>query len=169
MALSEILLPDFDEEMAATRTTLERVPDGKFDWKPHVKSMAMGQLAQHLATIPHWGSMIIKQESLDVAPGGVPLPQLAQVKTTAEILEMFDKNVGETRAGIARASDEELRKTWSLLVNGKTVVSMPRIACLRGFVMYHNVHHRAQLGVYLRLNDVPVPAIYGPSADENRF
>jgi uncharacterized damage-inducible protein DinB len=169
MPLSDILLPDFDQEMAATRKTLERVPDGKFDWKPHVKSMAMGRLAQHLATIPHWGFMTITQDSLDLAPGGVPVPQPAQVGTTAEILAMFDKNVAGTRASIAGVSDDDLRKTWSLLMNGKVLLSMPRIACLRAFVMYHNVHHRAQLGVYLRLNDVPVPSIYGPSADEGQF
>jgi uncharacterized damage-inducible protein DinB len=169
MALSDILLPDFDEEMAATRKTLERVPDGKFDWKPHVKSMAMGRLAQHLATLPQWGHMTIAQDSLDLAPGGVPVPQPAQVKTTAEILDMFDKNVAAGRAAIAGASDEDLRKIWSLLMNGNTILSMPRIACLRSFVMYHNVHHRAQLGVYLRLNDIPVPSIYGPSADEGQF
>ena len=163
------MLPEFDHEMANTRKTLERVPEAKFDWKPHPKSMAMGRLAQHLATLPQWGLMTINQDSLDLAPGGVPVPQPAQVTTTAELLEMFDKNVAASRAAMAGVSDEDMMKTWSLLMNGNVILSMPRIACLRGFVMNHAIHHRAQLGVYLRLNDVPVPSLYGPSADEGQF
>ncbi len=166
MALSESLLPEFDHEMANTRKTLERVPDDKFDWQPHEKSTKMGGLATHLANIPTWVNHTINQDSLDLAPEGQPPLRAALLNSTAEALETFDKNVAAARAAIAGASDEKLFQPWSLLSGGNTVLTMPRIAVLRSFVMNHSIHHRAQLGVYLRLNDVAVPSIYGPSADE---
>jgi len=166
MSLSAALLPEFDREMASTRNTLERVPDGKFSWKPHEKSGTMGWLAGHLASIPSWTTITIKQDSLDLAPGGKPSEPPPIPATTKELLESFDKFVVEGRAALAGASDEQLFKFWSLLNNGNTILSMPRIDCLRTWVMNHIIHHRAQLGVYLRLNNIPVPAIYGPSADE---
>lgn len=169
MALSDALLPEFDNEMANTRKTLERVPEEKFDWKPHEKSTAMGGLATHLSNLPTWTNYAIGEDSLDLAPGGKPLPQTANVKSQTELLEIFDNNVAKARAAIAAASDEELFKPWTLLRNGKQILTMPKIAVLRGFVMNHSIHHRAQLGVYLRLNDIPVPSIYGPSADESGF
>ena len=167
MGLSESLLPEFDNEMANTRKTLERVPDDKFDWKPHEKSFAMGALAGHLANLPSWGSLTIGSDSFDMSPGGEPL-KAAALNSGKDVLAMFDENVAKTRA-IAGASDQDLFKPWTLLSNGHTILTMPKVAVLRNFVMNHMIHHRAQLGVYLRLNDIPVPAIYGPSADENPF
>jgi uncharacterized damage-inducible protein DinB len=166
MSLSEALLPEFDQEMSNTRKTLERVPESKFSWKPHEKSGTMGWLAGHLASIPSWTTITINQDSLDLAPEGKPTQPPPVPSSTKQLLEMFDKNVAEGRAALAGASDAHLFKFWSLLNNGNTILTMPRIDCLRTWVMNHNIHHRAQLGVYLRLNNVPVPAIYGPSADE---
>lgn len=166
MGLSEALVPEFDHEMANTRKTLERIPQETLDWKPHKKSMAMGDLAAHLAQIPGWAVEAINTDSLDVAPPGAPPQQMPRPKSWKEVLETFDKNVAAARAAIGGASDAHLLEPWSLLAGGKTVFTMPRIAVLRSFIMSHSIHHRAQLGVYLRLNDVPVPAIYGPSADE---
>lgn len=169
MPISDALLPEFDLEMANTRKTLERVPAEKFDWKPHSKSMTMGSLATHLSNLPTWTNYTIAQDSLDLAPGGVPLPGATPVASTEELLETFDKNVATARAAIAGASDEDLFKTWALQRAGNTLMTLPKVAVLRGFVLNHNIHHRAQLGVYLRLNDIPVPSIYGPSADESPF
>ena len=167
MAANEALLAEFDQEMAGARKTLERVPGDKFEWRPHEKSGTMGWLAGHLANIPTWASMTIGQDELDLAPGGESQPPPQAPANVEELLANFDKNVTEARAAIAGASDEELMKTWSLLQNGKTMLTMPKAVVLRSFVMNHLIHHRAQLGVYLRLNDLPVPSIYGPSADEN--
>ena len=169
MGLSKALLPEFDYEMANTRKTLERIPEDRLDWKPHEKSMSLGHLATHLATLPSWAVHTISRSSLDLAPGGVPAASPVQVKSQSDALERFDKNVAEARASIAGAEDAQLLEPWSLLNNGKPIITLPRIAVLRSFVMNHNIHHRAQLGVYLRLNDVPVPSIYGPSADEGAF
>ena len=166
MGLSDALLPEFDQEMKNTRKTLERVPEDKFGWKPHEKSWAMGGLATHIANLPSWIVLAINQDSLDLAPGGVPTPPLQAVKSRQELLAVFDKNIAAARAAIAGASDAHMMKPWSLLRNGQSLMTVPKIAVLRSFVMNHGIHHRAQLGVYLRLNDVPVPAIYGPSADE---
>ncbi len=162
MPLNQALLPEFDHEMANTRKSLERVPDGKSDWKPHPKSMTLGGLATHLATINHWAEAIVGQDSFDVT-NAPPTPVL---QSKAELLGAFDKNVATARKAIAGATDEQLMKPWSLISGGKAVFTLPRIGVLRSFVMNHVIHHRAQLGVYLRMNDVPVPSIYGPSADE---
>ncbi|MGA8152209.1 MAG: DinB family protein [Terriglobales bacterium] len=169
MSISESLLPEFDQEMANTRKTLERVPDEKFSWKPHEKSGSLGWLAGHLATIPDWGVITLKHDSFDIAPAGKQFEPPPTPKSRKELLEVFDKGVAEARAALAAASDSELARPWSFLNNGVTVFSMPRIACLRAWVMNHSIHHRAQLGVYLRLNNLPVPAIYGPSADEGKM
>ena len=169
MGLSESLLPEFDHEMATTRKTLERVPYDRFDWKPHEKSMAMGGLATHLSNIPTWAVYTIDQESLDLAPEGKPLPHAELAKSQADLLATFDANTVKARAAIAGASDQTLFAPWTLMSNGNTILTMPKIAVLRSFVMNHLIHHRAQLGVYLRLNDLPVPSIYGPSADEAGF
>ena len=165
MGVSESILPEFDHEMANTRKTLERVPDEKFDWKPHEKSMAMGGLATHLSNLPTWAGTAINMDEFDMAPGGIPI-KVPACTSQKEVLENFDKNVAAARAVIAGASDEHLFKPWTLLAGGNKVLSLPRVAVLRSFVMNHLIHHRAQLGVYLRLNDIPVPSIYGPSADE---
>ena len=169
MALADALLPEFDQEMAGTRKTLERVPDDKLEWQPHPKSTTLGGLATHLGNLPTWAIYTLTQDSLDLAPEGKPAPRLEPAKSRDELLKTFDENISKARAAIAAASDQELFKPWSLLHSGKTLLTLPKIAVLRGFVMNHNIHHRAQLGVYLRLNDIPVPSIYGPSADENPF
>ena len=169
MKISETLLPEFDREMANTRKTLERVPDDKLDWTPHEKSMTMRSLSSHLSNLAGWPVYVIERDSLDLAPVGEEPLRTQPVNSAQEAVEMFDKNVAAARAAIAGVSDEDLLKPWSLLAGEKNLFTMPRIAMLRGMVMNHIIHHRAQLGVYLRLNDVPVPSIYGPSADENTF
>jgi len=169
MKIAEILLPEFDQEMINTRKTLDRVPDDKLAWKPHPKSFAMGALATHIANMIGWLPDTIAKDSFDVAPPGAPPYKEEPAASQKELLEKFDKNVVAARAAIAGSSDENFMKSWSLLAGGKTLFTMPRIACVRGFVMNHTIHHRAQLGVYLRLNDIPVPSIYGPSADEGQM
>ncbi len=167
MAIKEALLPEFDQEMASTRKTLERVPEDKLGWKPHEKSGTLGWLAGHVATLPGWATMTIRQDELDLAPGGQsPAPPQAP-KTTKELLAVFDKSVADARAAISGTSDAEFMKPWTLLKGGQKLMTLPKAAVMRSFVMNHLIHHRAQLGVYLRLNNVAVPSIYGPSADEN--
>ena len=163
--ISQALLPEFDQEMANTRKLLERVPGDKFNYKPHEKSMPLGRLASHVAELPNWATHTITTEQLDLKPGQEPyLAASAQ-----DLLASFDKNITEARHAIAGASDEDLGKTWTLKFNGSTVFSMPRAAVLRGAVINHLIHHRAQLGVYLRLNNIEIPGMYGPSADEMQF
>ena len=162
MALVDALLPEFDHEMTTTRKLLERLPEAKFDWKPHARSMSLGDLATHVATIPHWGEMTLSQPEVDLVGGG----RQAAAKTRAEVLEKFDQHVSATRAALAGRSDSELMAPWSLKSNGHTMFTMPKAVVWRSFVMNHVIHHRAQLSVYLRMHDVPVPAMYGPSADE---
>ena len=166
MPLNQALLPEFDQEMANTRKSLERTPDGKFDWKPHPKSPALGWLANHVANIPGWAVITVERDSIDISKSD---PSIVMGKTKAEVLDLFEKNVKEARAAIASATDEQLTQPWTLLAGEKKIFTLPKIAVLRSFVMNHLIHHRAQFGVYLRLNDVPVPAIYGPSADEGGF
>ena len=166
MKISELMLPEFDHEMANTRKTLERVPDSKFDWRPHDKSFTLQQLASHLANVPAWTPMTLDQDSIDVAPADGSSFTTPQATSTADLLKKFDENVKAARASLAAATDESLQKPWSLLAGGKVQFTMPRGAVLRSFILNHNVHHRAQLTVYLRLNDIPVPALYGQSADE---
>jgi uncharacterized damage-inducible protein DinB len=165
MTLSEMLLPEFDQEMAATRKTIERVPEDKLDWQPHAKSMPMRGLITHLSNVPTWVGHTLNKDTLDLAPQGVPV-RAAPVGSTREAVEQFDRNVAEARAFLAQADDAAFGGSWSLQQNGQTLFTMPKLAVLRTFVMNHIIHHRAQLGVYLRLNDVPVPSVYGPSADE---
>ena len=166
MAISESLLPEFDQEMAGVRKTLERVPEDKFDWKPHPKSLSMSVLAGHIANLPSWGTLTVNQGELDTTPGGKPMPGPSPPAGTAELVATFDRTCAEARAAIAGASDAELMKPWTLLSNGTKLFSLPKVAVLRSFVLNHLIHHRAQLGVYLRINDVAVPSLYGPSADE---
>jgi uncharacterized damage-inducible protein DinB len=166
MRISDALLPEYDQEMANTRKVLERCPEEKYGWKPHAKSWDMATLASHIANMPGWGVETLTKDSFDLAPPGAPSYKEEPVKSRKELLEMFDKNVAATRAALAGAADDHFMKPWSLLNGGQPIFTMPRITIFRSFVMNHGIHHRAQLGVYLRLNDVPVPAIYGPSADE---
>ena len=168
MPISAALLPEFDHEMANTRRTLERVPDSAFDWTPHEKSYSMQDLVSHLANLPSWTAVTIEQDSIDMAPAdGSEPPKTEAVASTAQALETFDTNVAAARAVIEGASDEKLMETWSLLNGGEVMFAMPKVAVLRSFIMNHMIHHRGQLTVYLRLNDAPLPALYGPSADES--
>jgi uncharacterized damage-inducible protein DinB len=162
MTISEMLLPEFDAEMAGTRKVLERVPEAKFGWKLHEKSFPLGRLASHVAEMPGWAATTINRDGLEVTPGEAPF----NAATSAELLSAFDKNVADARAAIAGANDEHLAKVWALKYGGQVLFSQPRAAVLRGMVMNHMIHHRAQLTMYLRGLDVPVPGLYGPSADE---
>jgi len=162
MAIKDTLLAEYDHEVATTRRLLDRIPDTQLGWKPHEKSMSLAGIATHLANIPNWGVMILDGPSFDLA--GAP-PNLAERGSREEILSAFDESTRETRARMHK-SDEEYLAQWKLTRGGQEMFTMPRSAAFRTFVLYHLVHHRGQLSVYLRLNDVPVPAIYGPSADE---
>jgi uncharacterized damage-inducible protein DinB len=165
MALVDALLPEFDHEMATTRTVLERVPGDRFDWKPHAKSFSIGALATHVATLPTWAVETLERSEIDV--GGQPPPTALPSKN--EVLAAFDKNVAAVRAALTGKTDAELMAIWSLKRSGRTLFSMPKATVLRSFVLNHLIHHRGQLTVYLRLLDVPVPSVYGPSADEPAF
>ncbi len=169
MQLSDVLVEEFDPEIRATRRTLQRVPEDRLAWSPHPKSATMGWLAAHLANVPSWAVITIQRDSLDLAPGGEQMDSAPQPETTAELVATFDRNAEEARAAVRGAGNEVLSGSWRLFRNGQLLMTMPRLAVLRSFVFSHLIHHRAQLGVYLRLNDIPVPAIYGPSADENPF
>lgn len=170
MGVSAELLPEFDREMGSTRRTLERIPEDKLTWKPHEKSMVLGRLAGHIAELVGMGARVVKEDSLDFA--NRPAGELARKPTVAEsqkhVLELFDKYVAETRAAIANASDEHWTKNWKLSAGERTFYDGTRMGAMRTMMMNHIIHHRAQLGVYLRLNGVAVPSVYGPSADEGR-
>jgi uncharacterized damage-inducible protein DinB len=164
MTIAEALLPEFDREMAVTRKLLERVPDDQFDWQPHAKSMTLGRLAGHLAELAQWVAATITQSSLDIStprPEGYTAPA-----TRAAILELFDAQAAAARRAMVGRSDAELQAPWSLRRGAETVFTMPRATVLRMMVFNHIIHHRGQLSVYLRMHDVPLPSIYGPSADE---
>ena len=166
MTIGQSLLPEYDMEMANTRKVLERVPDDKWDWKIHEKSNTIGWVANHLADIPAWVEATIDHDSFDVEPtAGEPYQQPTEA-TTEAILTLFDDNVARGRAALESVDDETILGPWSLLQCGETLMTMPRIACLRTWVLNHTIHHRAHLCVYLRVNDVPVPGMYGPSADD---
>jgi uncharacterized damage-inducible protein DinB len=152
-----------------TKSVLERCPEAKFNFKPHAKSWELIQLATHLANLPTWAALTLKQDQLDILPPGGPPYKEEAAKTATELVDKFTKNTADARAAIASTSDEEFMKSWTLLKTGKPLFSMPKAVCLRSFVMNHGIFHRGQLAVYLRLIDVPVPAIYGPSADEGSF
>jgi uncharacterized damage-inducible protein DinB len=165
MPFSENLLPEFDEEMKNTRKILECVPDGKFDYRPHPKSMTLGRLSTHVAEVPSWATFTLDSDVFDLPPDFKP-----RIATSrAELLSIFDKSVAEARQRIAAASDQDWQKIWTFKVAGKTVMSVPKSVVMRSSIMNHLVHHRAQLGVFLRLNEVAIPGMYGPSADEQQF
>jgi uncharacterized damage-inducible protein DinB len=165
MSIAQMILPEFDQEMANTRKMLERVPDGKFEYKPHEKSMTLGRLAAHVAEVPSYATGTLRVERMDFTGEEKPFAPV----TRQELLDAFDKYVTEARAMLAAASDEELAKIWTLTFKGQHIFSMPRAAVLRTMVMSHLIHHRAQLGVYLRLCNVEIPGMYGPSADEMKM
>ena len=162
MPIADSLLPEFDHEMTVTRKMLERVPDAHLAWKPLQKSMSLGQLAQHVATIPRWGDVTMSRTEFDLGSEPPPAPMASR----AEMLSAFDRHVAAARAALLGKGDGEMTAPWTLKRSGTTIFSMPRTAVWRSFVMSHLIHHRAQLGVYLRMHDVPLPSVYGPSADE---
>ena len=157
-----MLLPEFDHEFAQTRIALERIPEDKFAWKPHDKSYSLHELSAHLAEICHWMAPTLDLEVLDLDAGW----ERTVPDSVAGILEYFDKGVAEARAKLEGASADTMQEMWSMKYDGEIALSMPKGAVVRSFILNHNVHHRAQLGVYLRMLGVPVPGHYGPSADE---
>lgn len=164
--ISQALLPEFDHEMANTRRVLARVPEGRGDFAPHAKSMTLARLAGHVAELPSWGVMTLAQDELDLNPPGGSVFVAFRFETRAAALAKFDTDMKQLRQLLAATSDADMMKTWTLKSGGHSIMSMPRAAVFRGFVMNHLIHHRAQLGVYLRMNEVAVPGLYGPSADE---
>ena len=165
MAIKDGLLPEFDHEMDNTRKALERVPEDKFGWKPHEKSGTMGWLADHIAEMVGWMSPTIGQDSLDMAGYQPPPPPT----TRQQILDKFDSNRTEARRALEGVSDAQMMQNWKLTRGNQVFFDMPRVAVIRGMIMNHIIHHRGQLTVYLRLNNVPIPGLYGPSADEQTF
>lgn len=166
MTLIEALLAEFDHEIPLTRTALVRTPANRATWRPHPKSMTFGELAIHLAEAPDWMATTLNTAQFDFAPPGAPPYQPTPFTTTEAMLALFDKNAAAARAALAAAKDDQLSVPWSLLAGGKVLFTMPRLTVLRDFGFSHIIHHRAQFGLYLRLNDLPVPSIYGPTADE---
>jgi uncharacterized damage-inducible protein DinB len=164
MSIAESLLPEYDHELATTRRVLERVPEAEFGWKPH-KSMTLGALAGHVANIPFWLTMTMAAPSYDLQSGDKEAT-LAPPSTRDALLKEFDERVKTARASLARASDAEMLAPWTLKSGDHEIFTIPRAAAVRSFVMNHMIHHRGQLSVYLRLRNVPVPSIYGPTADE---
>lgn len=162
MAFTDALLPEFDREMGTTRKLLERLPDDRLGWKPHEKSMTLGRLATHVAEIPQWGQRLLSSDELNITGNYTP----HQETSREAILAIFDKETGEMRRMLAGTTDGELMAPWTLKKDGKALFTTPKVATIRSMVYNHLIHHRGQLSVYLRLNDVPVPAMYGPSADE---
>jgi uncharacterized damage-inducible protein DinB len=167
MSIAQSILPEFDHETANTRKVLERVPEAYVAWKPHAKSYSLGDLALHLANLPVWAGITLKQSEFDVdPPGGGPGRPTRVWESGTALLKTFDENVAAARGAIAETSDEEMMRPWTLKKAGKAQFTQPKIVVLRSFVMNHSIHHRGQLTVYLRLKDVPLPFIYGPTADE---
>ena len=165
MSIAEHMLPEFDHEMASTRALLERVPETQPAWKPHAKSMSLGDLAVHVASIPAYCTFTVRETELDLnPPDGTPLPKPGFGGAQA-LLNLFDDNVRDARAALSAASDGDLMELWTLKNAGQVIFCMPRVAVYRTMVMNHLIHHRGQLTVYLRLLDVPLPSTYGPSAD----
>jgi len=173
--LTELLIADIDREVPITKRALEAVPDGKNDWKPHPKSMALGRLAALVSMMPSWLTMMIQMDEFDVAPPPPPAgspPQQSQFsmqpKSAKELGEAVAKGFADARKALEGTTDDHLLKPWRLKAGGNVVLEGTRLSMMRDALM-HLSHHRGQLTVYLRLNDVPVPAIYGPTADDQRF
>ena len=165
MSLVDALLPEFDHEMATTRRVLDRVPEGELGWKPHEKSMSLGELSGHLATIPMWSTAVTDSASLDLdALGDTAKPKSPASREA--LLKNFDRLVAQARAGLAKSTDAEMLGPWTLKKGVQELFTIPRISAIRTWVMNHSIHHRGQLTVYLRELNIPLPAIYGPTADE---
>jgi uncharacterized damage-inducible protein DinB len=169
MKMTDLFLAELEREAVVTRRTLERVPEGKDDWKPHEKSMPLGYLASMVATMITWTGLIITQDELDLAPVGGKGVKPPDISTHAELLAAFDDSVAKAREALTSTTDEHLMTPWRFLAGGKVVSEQPRHVMLRDAVFNHLAHHRGQLTVYLRLLGAHVPSIYGPSADDNRF
>ena len=165
MPLSTLLLPEFDAEIATTRKVIERVPDDRIEWKPHEKSFPMGHLAQLVAMIPGWTTHVLTKTEFDIAPREGPTA-VYRFYPVEQLLMMFDKNVAEARPLIEKVTDDQLQVPWTLRAAGREVSTSPRYMVYRTMMLNHLVHHRAQLGVYLRLTEQKVPQMYGPTADE---
>ena len=163
---SEILLPEFDAEKASTRKLLEAVPEEKFDWRPHAKSFPMRQLAGHVAELLSWTSDVLRRERFDVTSKNPPENASFAPSSVKQLLERFEEWSTRARADLAAATDEAMQQEWVMTWDGYEIVRLPRYHAIRKWSLNHLIHHRAQLGVYLRLNDVKVPGVYGPSADE---
>uniref|UniRef100_A0A7V5CUJ1 Damage-inducible protein DinB n=1 Tax=Acidobacterium capsulatum TaxID=33075 RepID=A0A7V5CUJ1_9BACT len=167
MSLAASFLPEFDHEFANTRRMLELVPNDHLSWKPHEKSMDLGRLAWHVADFPSWCNDLMSKPGLSMtAEDGAEYAEERTGKKREDVLARFDKDLPEAREALAATSDEEMARNWKMEWMGQTVIDMPRIAVYRSMVMNHMMHHRAQLGVYLRLLNIPIPGLYGPSADE---
>lgn len=166
MTIAESMLPEFDREMESTRKMLDRLPDASFDFVPHPKSYPLGRLAGHLVGILDWMVTVLEEGEFDIDPPEGEPSEPPEPATRQEALELFDESVARARRALVGTSDEEMFAAWRLESGGRTLVEMPRVAALRSTILNHMIHHRGQLGVYLRLLDVPLPAIYGPSADE---
>ena len=167
MSIGQSMLGEFDSEMQNTRKALERIPDDKRDWKPHDKSGTLGWLASHVGTVPEWITMTLNTRELDYAPVDGPSYQPPKITNRKELLSAFDKASAEARTALSGVSDKDILLDWKLLAGGKEIFTMSRLACLRGMCLNHLYHHRGQLTVYLRLLNIPVPGLYGPSADES--
>ena len=165
MRLSDLLLPEYDSEISITRRVLERVPDDRAEWKPHDKAFMMAHLAQLVAMMPDWVVKVLQETELDIAPKDRKGSGYS-VQPIAALLELFDRNAKAGRAALVRVTDEEFQVPWTLKAGGNTVSTQPRYTVLRQTVLNHLVHHRAQLGLYLRLTGQKVPSMYGPTADE---
>ncbi len=163
MPMVDALLPELDHEMSVTRKMLARVPLTNGDWKPHEKSRTMRQLASHIANIPRLATNVLTASSLDI---GVGYARKGDCQTTEELVARFDEHVADVRKELVGKTDAELLTTWKLEREGKEMFSMPKASAIRNFFFGHLIHHRGQLSVYLRLNNIPVPSCYGPSADE---
>ena len=169
MKLTDLLISDLDREVPPTERALQAVPDGRDDWKPHDKSMPLGRLAGLVATMPAWLTMMVEKDEFDIAPPSGATSQFSQQpKTRAERVKAMQDGFAGAKKALQGTTDDHLLKPWRLKAGGNVVVEAPRHVMLRDVLM-HMSHHRGQLTVYLRLNNVPVPAIYGPSADDQRF
>lgn len=169
MPISDSLLPELERELATTRTCIERVPDAQLAFKPHAKSYSAHDLVAHLAEIPMWGVVTFDRDEFDMQPLGGPAYERPALNSVAGALARFDELSAAMKAALSATSDEAMMAPWTLLKGGLRMMTMPRIAVYRSFIVNHLIHHRGQLSVYLRMMDVPVPSIYGPSADEGPF
>lgn len=169
MKLTDLLLEQLEREATHSRQTLERVPEGNNDWKPHPKSMPLGYLASLVATMPTWIISMVKQDEFDLQSAAAAKFKPLEWKSRSELLAALDAGVAEARAALQSTSDEHLKTTWKFSAGGHLISENPRLEMITDSVFSHLAHHRGQLTVYLRLNAAPVPALYGPSADEGRF